>query len=117
METLVALVDTDGWPVATRLRWIRSLPEYAGHIIDIDPIASEQTGLIGGYQIHHGACCPRRLDARIIPDTICTVALIATDLPRILAALENHPDDGSWPRRQRVIDKLRGMAPKGAPDA
>lgn len=100
-------VDNDHWPVAQRIAWIRRLPEYDGHTLDIEPVVSEDTGIAGGYRIAHGDCCPDRVDARILPPAIHRVAFLGPDIPHLIAAIEQY--GGDWQRRERILGKFRAL--------
>ena len=97
-------VDNHGWSVEERINAIEAHPKYAGHHIVVQSIMSDETGLVGGYQVYHGDCCPGVKDAIVLPPTVHIIAFLSTDMPAILEALKTSHIE--WPRKARVLEKL-----------
>lgn len=62
-------VDVQGVTLAERIEMLRQYPTYVGHDCKFVPVMHETHGKVGGWQVHHGACCPGRVDAHVTPKT------------------------------------------------
>lgn len=101
-------VDNHGWTVDDRVAWIESQPQYEGHHVVVQPKASDETGLVGGYQVYHGDCCPGVKDAFVYPPTTHIFAFLSTDMEPLLRAIKSSHID--WPRKARILEKLEKYA-------
>lgn len=62
-------VDVQGVTLAERIEMLKQYPTYVGHDCEFVPVMHETLGKVGGWQVHHGACCPGRVDAHVTPKT------------------------------------------------
>lgn len=63
-------LDVQGDRVHAVAGYLRAEAARHGHQVTVWPVMHEQYGLIGGWQIAHGPCCPDRLDAIVRPATV-----------------------------------------------
>ena len=102
--------DNHFMTVEERISQIEALPQYEGHRVVVQPVESDETGLIGGYQIHHvcegcvNAEGQRRMDAIVLPPTMHIFAMLSTDVPYVIQALTD--SNLEWPRKARLLEKL-----------
>lgn len=66
---LATAVTSQGDLLADKVAQLKAA-SYEFHTVWFEPVLHEQRGDIGGVQIHHGDCCPGRMDAVVWPAQI-----------------------------------------------